>query len=292
MPEGAWMKRDASRGDLIYAAASHSVLVLSYPDGALEATLAGFKEPGGLCSDARGNVFVTDYKASDIVEYAHGGTSPIGTLKDSGYHPMGCSVDPTTGNLAVANFYCIYPCKTRGNVAVYAHAQGSPAIYYDASIPWFYYCTYDSRGNLFADGDVPAPGFLITELPAGGSALRNITVKNAPYDAGGIQWDGTYLAVQTLGEYQRKGPTVIDRVRVSGGTGSIVSSIHLYSGRRDLHQRNFSEYWIQGNAIIGADGAHAEIGIWPYPQGAKRPAHVIRQGTNGYAVTISVAPSR
>jgi DNA-binding beta-propeller fold protein YncE len=287
MPDGAWMKPNTARRDLIYAAANKTVLILSYPDGALQATLTGFKEPGGLCSDAGGNVFVTDYKASDIVEYAHGGTNPIGTLKDPGYHPMGCSVDPTTGNLAVANFYCIYPCKTRGNVAVYTHAQGSPTLYFDANIPWFYYCTYDGQGNLFADGDVPAPGFLITELPASGSALQDIMVKDAPYDAGSIQWDGEYLAVQTLGEYQRKGPTVIDRVQVTGKTGSIVSSTYLYSGKADRHQRNFSEYWIQGNAIIGADGPYAEIGIWPYPKGAKRPTHVIRQGTNGYAVTIS-----
>ena len=38
-----------------------------------------------------------------VSEYAHGGKKPIEDLSDPPYLPFGCSVDPPTGNLAVAN---------------------------------------------------------------------------------------------------------------------------------------------------------------------------------------------
>src|SRR5580704_9380706 len=79
-----------------------NVYFLTYPKGKLVGTLTGFQEPFGLCSDTAGNVFIPDSEAGDVVEYAHGGTSPIVTLNDVGYLPADCSVDPLTGNLAVA----------------------------------------------------------------------------------------------------------------------------------------------------------------------------------------------
>ena len=50
--------------------------------------------------------------ASQMVEYAHGGTSSIATLGDPSEYPEGCAVDPATGNLAVANFSAIAAAVT------------------------------------------------------------------------------------------------------------------------------------------------------------------------------------
>src|SRR5579863_4497346 len=81
-----------------------TVQFYDYPDPKQSVgELTGFGAPMGLCSDASGNVWITDGKNQNIVEYAHGGTSAIGTVSDSGYAPYACSVDPTTGNLAVSN---------------------------------------------------------------------------------------------------------------------------------------------------------------------------------------------
>jgi len=61
----------------------------------------------GLCVDAQGNVFVPTWQGESgtrgyVYEFAHGGSTPIATLSDPG-GAFGCSVDLTTGNLAVTN---------------------------------------------------------------------------------------------------------------------------------------------------------------------------------------------
>ena len=65
--------------------------------------MTGFNDASGACSDANGNVWITNafqdsYAGGTLVEYAHGGTAPIATLEDQGYFvPVACSVDPRTG---------------------------------------------------------------------------------------------------------------------------------------------------------------------------------------------------
>jgi hypothetical protein len=100
---GSWMSPSAERADLLYIsdAKSAEVYVYRLRDLKLSGTLAGFSYPGGECSDGRGNVWITD--ASRIVEYAHGGTSPISVLSDPNVYAVSCSVDPSSGNLAVTN---------------------------------------------------------------------------------------------------------------------------------------------------------------------------------------------
>ena len=69
--------------------------------------LSDSNSPYGECVDKAGDVFVADFGGNTgtpaILEYAHGGTKPIATLSDPGYYPESCSIDPTTGNLAVTN---------------------------------------------------------------------------------------------------------------------------------------------------------------------------------------------
>jgi hypothetical protein len=48
-------------------------------------------------------VFITDTSTSQILEFAHGGTTPINTLSDYDYQPVSCAVDPKSGNLAVTS---------------------------------------------------------------------------------------------------------------------------------------------------------------------------------------------
>ena len=96
-------------------------------------TLTGFAAPYGQCTDKSGNVFITQFEASEVTEYAHGGTNPTKTLDTPGVNPVGCSVDPKTGNLAVANFISDnYP----GGILVFAHATGTPKEY---QAPGMYY---------------------------------------------------------------------------------------------------------------------------------------------------------
>ena len=76
----------------------------------------------GLCSDNSGNVFIPGN--GEIWGPKHGGTTPISKSKDSGYRGVGCSVDPTTGNLAVANTEASSG-SAAGNIAIFTKATGS-----------------------------------------------------------------------------------------------------------------------------------------------------------------------
>src|SRR5579871_1307812 len=100
---GSWMlpNADAKSGALIYATGGcNGTCVISYSNGALVGSLAtGTADLSGACADAQGNVFIA--VGSTVTEFAHGGTTPIKTLSLPGNEAFGCSVDPTSSNLAV-----------------------------------------------------------------------------------------------------------------------------------------------------------------------------------------------
>ncbi len=145
---GSWMLPGTSSQDLLYVSDAYkNVFVLTYPEGKLVGELTGFNQPLGECADSAGNVFVLSYtssfNATNIFEYAHGGTMPIATLSDP-YVAGGCSVDPTTGNLAASG---------NGNIAIFPNASGKPEIFSSAEYS-FLYCGYDNRGNLYISATV------------------------------------------------------------------------------------------------------------------------------------------
>jgi hypothetical protein len=202
---------------------TNDVYVYSYPKGTLEGTLTGFSTPYGLCSDGAGNVWIVNDGANEIVEYAHGGTTPIATLSDPNEFPEGCSVDSTTGNLAVTNFYS---SSGSGSVAIYAKASGTPTLYSDPDIAEFRFCGYDDKGNLWADGANSSSQFAFAELPRGKSSLKNIPLKQTIEWPGGVQYDGTYVAV---------GDTDAGKVyRIDGKTRKVMQTITL--GVTELNQ--------------------------------------------------------
>src|SRR5690348_17177219 len=181
--------------DLLYVTgACGGTCILSYPKGKPVASLS--VSGASLCSDKNGNVFVPTATASGVAvvyEFAHGGTQPISTLTLSGILAEGCSVDSSSGNLAVT--YLCHGCNY-GPVAVFKNAQGTPTVYSKSGV-FLSYCGYDASGNLFADGNA-SQGFTLLELPKGGSSLATISVGQSISTAGAVQWDGTYLAIEDL----------------------------------------------------------------------------------------------
>jgi DNA-binding beta-propeller fold protein YncE len=202
----SWMLREATSEPLLYVTtASGAVDVISYPHPKLVGQLTDIDAPQGVCSDASGNVFVTAFWTEDILEFAHGGTSPIAKLGDYGYYPYGCAVDPTTGNLAVANTMSM---DGGGSLAIYKNAQGQPTDYPGD----FYFCAYDNDGNLLVDGN--GGGY---ELLASGSyTLQEINLDVPGY---GIQWDGNYFAIVDSADKE------INRVTISGSSGIVHSTV-------------------------------------------------------------------
>jgi hypothetical protein len=262
----SWMAPATSRGDLVYISSYTDVVyVYSYPDGTLVGTLTGFNDPSGICSDGAGNVWITNTNSANIVEYAHGGTTPIATVSDSGHTPVDCSVDPTTGNLAAANY--------SGNVAVYKNAQGSPTYYSTVGLLQdTLWVNYDDAGNLFAASRWHTPVW----MKKGSSAFKKFGLKphvHSRHD--GLQSDGTYVTLI--------GTSIIYRYsyrQVPGGKQA--DQIKLNVGC-------CSYYWIHGSEMAAAGGSIAYF--FNYPAGGN-PITTITGLQRAQGVAISAAPSR
>lgn len=247
----------SASGNLLYATRGcGGTCILTYPSLELVGQIPG----GGvaICSDSQGNIFLPD--GSKIVEYAHGGTSPIATLTIPGTIADGCAVDPLTGTLAVV---------FQAQVAIFRHETGSPTIY-DTNIDATY-CTYDNAGNLFVDGYGGNSGaeVALAQLASGSSEFTTISVDNSVGNPGQIQWYGTYLVYQDYTKYGK-----LSELEISGSTAVIVATITLKGIKHQV-----TPLWLfDGKITVPYDprGRHVNaIGIWNFPN-AKRATKTIK----------------
>jgi hypothetical protein len=270
------MSPDAKTRDLLYVANSNgTVSVFSWPKLKQVGLLTGFEFPYPMCVDKAQDVYVTDSDANEIYEYAHGGTAPLKTLPDPGGDPDACSVDPTTGNLAVTN---LLKGSSAGNLEIYAGGTGTPTAYTDPNIFAYWFPAYDNKGNLFFNGFDPSFGTVYTdELQKGHNSLKSITLNQQIDFPGGLLWDGKYLAYGDLTA------NIIYQFKMSGSTGTVVGSTSL-GGATDVYQ-----FWVtgqnrahpEGATLVGADAnANSNTGaaeVWPYPAGGSTPTKEVTQ---------------
>jgi len=264
---GSWMDQQAHTKSLLYVSSvlTGDVYVYSYSTQKLLGTLTGFTQPYGLCADKSANVWIVNDGASQILEYAHGGTSPIATLNDTGEYPEGCSVDPTTGNLAVTNFYST---SGAGSVSIYAGARGDPQVYSDPGMTNYRFCGYDSNGNLFVDGVNNSSSFVLAELTKGSNSFTNIDFTQNIEWPGGVQWDGKFIAV---------GDTDTGTIYRTNAAGTVKGSTQL-SGSNYVNQ-----FWIVASSgrmkhkaasIVAPSQDGGVLGIYKYPAGGSPTATI------------------
>jgi len=266
---------------VLYVVTSDATVMLSYPGYESVGTLNPQGFLGFPCAGApNGNVFLDD--GSDVRQYAYGGTNPISIIAlSSNDSSTGCSVDPATGNLALAGVH-----KTEATIFIYPGGSGRSKSYTDRKLSQFYYCGYDNAGNLFADGLNKHNALVFVELPKGASTFTEIPLSGVVKSPGNVQFDGTYITI-------RSGVTVF-RLKIEGSSAKI-------AGRTNLNQlwASAPSTWIQGSAIVGSQGGGNHpgqgLGFWNYPAGGK-PFMVITTISGSkkdviVGTTISVAPS-
>ena len=288
---GRAQKASGSYGDLLYAAADARIEVYSFPAGVLINSFAPPELPVRLCGDSNGDVFVATESVSGpafIYEYAHGGSTPIATIQDGSasnpYRPESCTVDPTTGNLAVVN-NIRYTAEQ--NVAVFPNAQEPPTLYDDSAVTGYTFCTYDEEGNLYVAGyQTYDYGPRLSELKRGDSAFIGIKVNHLSRGGPGtLQWFGGYLAYATLRGFGGKvAHDAVQLIKITGSKGTIVGRTRFHGGQPWM--------WIQGNIMIGPHKIKYGRGIayWSYPAGGE-PIKVIRRPLYVSSVLVSVGPS-
>ncbi|MGA8385432.1 MAG: hypothetical protein WA428_09155 [Candidatus Cybelea sp.] len=277
----SWMLPEAKSEDLIYVSNVYTITVYSYPKGKLVGTLDNFYKPYGECVDTKGNVWITDSSFGRIYEYAHGGTKPIQTLKDPEYVPYGCAVDPTTGDLAVANYSDA--SARQGDLAVYHKAKGTPKSYIGYEFYYYYDCGYDAKGNLYLDGlNDYGENFEFGELAKGGGEIKDILLPNGVRAPGGIEWDGQYVAVgDNAGE-------AIYQYTFSSGKATLEGSTTLTGAG------NVGQFGIVGSTVVTPNQFFSESGsgvlYYPYPAGGA-PTQTITKGVfYPFSAVISPAP--
>lgn len=283
----SWMAPAAATGNLLYVSYPESdvVLVFSYPEGEQVGELAGLQaQPEGLCSDARGDVWVTLPGA--IYEYAHAGTTPIAKLQDGTLNAWACSVDPSSGDLAVVSPAA--PSGDFGDVAIYKHARGSPVRHKDGLFLFYFGCGYDPSGNLYVlgFGYGSYPPVLFAELPKGESKLETIALSHAPQGEGDVQWDGQDVAVSSPPEQ------TIYRFRIKGKLGHEVGYTVLdeFSTVQQFVFPNLAaRHGKMAARVIGGSTDFDGALLWDYPQGGD-PTRDIGSGGDALGVTVSIAP--
>jgi hypothetical protein len=223
----SWIRPDAGKQWLIYAsdADTGTVDIYNYrvKTGKLYGQITGFTFPYGQCVDPSGNVYIVDFSTALVWEFGHGGTTPIAVASDNYGAPIGCAVDPTTGNVAVANF----TGSGGGGIDVFSGGLGgTQTSFTDSTLPYMWPPGYDSNGNLYVAGEnasFTSPG--LAELPHGGNSFTALSGLSIGYPAS-IQWDGSYLEV-TDQKYQGGNTDALYRVTVSGSAVSLVRTTHL-----------------------------------------------------------------
>jgi hypothetical protein len=279
----SWMQPGAKAKNLLYVSDywNDAVYVFEYPLGKLVGELTGFSGPNGECVDNAGNVWITNTLQSQVREYAHGGSRPIATLNDPQEYPIGCAVDPSTGNLAVTDIYGAgSPSLAAGNFVIYRNAEGSPAgPYYDSLMYYMFFCGYDAQGDLFFDGESYGGQFRLGELPSGSGNIVDVSLNQTIGQPGAIQSQGSYLAV---GDQQSN---VIDQVYVSGSSGMISGSTPLGKAK------DVVQFWIRGGKVAGSDALGRDVGLWKYPAGGS-PTSVVKPKFLIEPIGAAVSPSK
>jgi hypothetical protein len=273
---GAWMMPGAAKvKSLLYASDwyHNKVYVYDYQTHEQVGTLTGFDEPMGECEDAKGDVWITNREGEEVVEYAHGGTSPLTTLQTNGYS-NGCSFSPH-GDLAVTN---LYTASGPGNIQVFKNASGTPVEYANPSD--CYYISpagYDDKGNLYAEVTNPSSGG-VCELAAGAKTLKAISFNHTINADGSVMWDGRHITLTDA--LYASGETAIYQARPSSRGLVLVGTTVLEAA--GCNGADMYQPFIVGSTNTPVDRGRAKtviasevlcsgepIAFWHYPGGGQ-----------------------
>jgi hypothetical protein len=296
----SWMQSKAAPAKaLLYIAdgATDDVFVYDYKTSQLVGTLHGMKQPYGMCVDAQGSVWITDLSAGAVVKYPHGKIVQAKRFATDG-RAVGCSVDPTSGNLAVAN---VTTSSGGGSIRVFSssgHTDYANPQCYTLEQPG-----YDSQGNLYVEAYSPSNAVVVCELPHGGNALQPIAVDRELTGAGSAMWDGKYITL-TEESYQGNSSTAIHQMvaTTSGGLQTVGTTVLTDPCHNSIDiwqpfivgSKNTPVNTQQGDAVVAFDTscqARERSKMWAYPaSGAPLPDSIFPvKAPDGNAVSLATS---
>jgi hypothetical protein len=279
---GSWMSPSAKTADLlVYIADGQEVDAYDYKTHALLGHLA-IDGANTLCSDKSGNIWTStsNRNGSQMLEYAPGGTQPIAELFS--YAPIGCAVDPKSGDLAVVTGG---DATGKQNLEIYHQAQGLPQTYSYTALRFWNYCAYDNNGNIVIQGYArkQSDPVAYAELQNGHTKLIPVDISTTDADTAGIQWDGKYFLVGY--NYDN----TLHRYSVHDGQATEIDEIQLAAGQLHLQQ-----FWLHHDTLVAVtayfDG-NDTVGGFPYPAGSPEE-NAYSLDIYPYAITVTAKPQK
>ncbi|MGC1381067.1 MAG: hypothetical protein WA814_08605 [Candidatus Baltobacteraceae bacterium] len=288
-PHDSWMSGDAKSEDLLYVSNGNAeVTVYEYWRHKLLGVLTSLSQPKGICVDKSQNVYIADYAGQQIVEFAHGGTKPIAKFDDAPDSPYSCWVDPTSGNLAVAN----YDSSQSGNIAIWSN--GNRVTYGDSKIGGFQFCAYDDHGTLLATNGYAQYPYTssFAWLPKNGTKLVDVNLPG-PYgwtwgELEGLDWDGLYFVLDTGDRLYRESLSHGQAYYV--GYTSTSASDWYQSGPHGFYTPAGASRATQVFEGMRFEGSGAyEVAFWKYPAGGSSPIATLKHGLDApFGVAVSL----
>lgn len=278
-PAASAFRTAVSNGALLYVSDTNgdAVRMYSFPRLTLEGS-AQVGDPEDLCVDDRTkNVWVVSTVYSKVVEFAHGGTTPIATLLDGYQYPDACAVDPVTGDLAVANFN--NGGSDPGSVSIYKKSRGKARLFTDRNIYFVSFLAYDGKGDLFVDGsNQTLSRFRLAELPRGATKLEDLSLTGTRIKApAGVVYRHGVLAI---GDQKRSAIFQTSNGRVVGRTS-------LQKACRMAQFLVVDKQAIVANTCGSIQNPTGDLLIYNYPRGGSPVSEI-----TGLGVAFGVAISR
>lgn len=294
----SWIKPEAKGEDLIYVANANfgTVAIYDYKTRVLVGTINLGEDyaTSGECVGKTGDVYVTNFFYQNIIEFAHGSTTPIKTIQDGNFSPYACSVDFQSGNLAVANnqyYYSTYR-EVPGNITIFKK-YGGTETYTDSTMSLVNACGYDDSGNLLVSGNTEdtSGDISFAMLPKGEHKLVNITLSpnqgEWPWVAN-LQWDAKEWAVTVL-DFRRS--ETVYRFKIANGVAHEEGATRLLGDAGD-----FGQTWItrlhgdieQSTRLVAGVGGADTVQYYRYPSGGV-PFEAIEDEGFPDGITVSLA---
>ena len=225
-----------------------TILQFDYPQGDASIGSISGDEPQGECAQRRQKAFWVVNSGNDEIEkFAYGGTSPIATLSESAGEAAGCTIDPSTGNLAVT-------ILGAGDVVIFTDASGTGTTVADG-LASSYFPTYDASGDLFVDGITESDTYGVVEMASGSSSFKAVTLPNTISFPGGMQWDGNYVTLNDQEGHE------IYQYTIAGDSATLEGTVPL-NGTSDCVQT-----WIAKNLVYCPDAGNENATVFAYPAG-------------------------
>jgi hypothetical protein len=287
----------SKKSKLLYVSAFNGseVTVYDYTSGQQVGTLTGFSSPSGQCVDAKGNVYIANFDNGAVIEYAHGGTSPIKVFATSG-DAFGCSVDKA-GDLAVTDFLGV--SYSAGSVTIFSKGSSDGTVYsspYNCHYIWN--AGYDDKGNLVMIAENEASeAVTFCAVLKGSKTLTTLTASGFTiYSPDSTMWDGKYLALgdQQIGgglqsgmiEATLSGTTLTSHGQVTlsdtcaGDYTHVVQPFIVGSKNTPVNNK-------QGKVVAGGNEiCSADLRFWHYPKGGN-PFKSFTFQSGGQSVSIA-----